>query len=399
MKVTHNGKTQQFCLDDWLEAWANPDKRRWMTDLAREGEIATDEGVPIEGVSLQRLRNRLLGIYDDRPPLLRGRRTLPGERPWLIPGLWPWGTIPALGGNPKAGKTTIVTELVPALLNDEHRFLDYFDPACVPDEEWDRGVLVVNAETPPIDLEAALDLSMDEEDWGMVSVAHLEDEGGAHTMDLIDPVIYDEWAHRLADCFECDGTDDGTPFVVIVDGVTAILQAGGKSTEHFGLWYAAFRRLLRECDVPNGLAVGHNTLSGGHLMGGVAAQAGADGLWSYDRKNGVRKFSVKERVGGASVPPLRVNLNADGRPVASKVKAQATEPPPKAEPEPVANRVLAFIRERNSEGVGPSQRQVRDGVAADNRAVTKALGDLAAEGVIEARKRTGRGGGAAYWIA
>ena len=101
------------------------------------------------------------------------------------------------------------------------------------------------------------------EGWQLLTVEHLEDAGGAQWMGLTDPDLYDLWAHRLAECNDCDGTDDWTPFAVIVDGVTAILQADGKQPEDSGLSYAAFRRLLHEIDVPNGLATAHSVLGGG----------------------------------------------------------------------------------------------------------------------------------------
>lgn len=263
-------------------------------------------------------------------------------RKMLIPGLWPWGTIPALGGNFKAGKSTLIADLARALVNaPDDRFLGHFDgwgSDVDPDDQaardefeadWSRGRVIINAETPAEDFEAALDL--DVEGWDYLTVEHLEEEGGAQLMDLTDPDLYDLWAYRLTGCGEdggdCSGGDDYPPAVVIVDGVTAILQAAGKSPEDFGLWYSAFRRLLREIDVPNGLATGHNTMKGSHLMGGTAASAGPDGLWTYsldnpDNPNSARRFSVMPRMGGIRVPPLRVILDERGRPVVA-----SKEPP------------------------------------------------------------------------
>jgi hypothetical protein len=153
------------------------------------------------------------------------------------------------------------------------------------DKEHDlsRGVTVVNAETPSEDFEAALDLGMPEarrvdydngiwrradEGWEVLTVEHLEDSDGAQFMDLTDPVLYDLWAYRLAECNGCDGTDD-------LDAVRGHrgrrdgAPAGRReAARDFGLWYAAFRRLLQEIDVPNWLATAHSLLGGGHLIGG-----------------------------------------------------------------------------------------------------------------------------------
>ncbi len=93
------------------------------------------------------------------------------------------------------------------------------------------------------------------------------------------------WASQLIGCLDGDGSYDWSPFVVVVDGVTASLNAAGMGTERTASGYAAFRRPMREVEVPNALAVAHNTLSRSHLMGGVEAQAGVGGLWSYSSDN------------------------------------------------------------------------------------------------------------------
>lgn len=291
-----------------------PNAKGRQRELIREGTFVQRDGTPLTGRAAQRLRDRLLGTYAHLPERETfGSRREAGPRRMLIGDLWPWGHIPVLGGNPKAGKTTLVADLVRALTVPGYRFLGRFEPAELSESERVRGVVLINAETPAEDMEAAIGLDEEPD----LTVYHLEDLGGAASFDVTAPDAYDQWAHELADCYQCDGTDDRTPFVVVVDGVTAIL---GNDTRRYGEWYAAFRALMRECDVPNALAVAHHTLSGDHLMGGVEAQAGADGLWTYssadcDDPGASRWFSVRPRLGGVAIPATRVALSEEGRPV------------------------------------------------------------------------------------
>ena len=342
MKISHNGREHEL-----KPGW------RPQTDQAREiirdGQFVRDDGTQLEGIAAKRLRDRLLGTYDHMPKRSRGGNGATGPRRMLIPGLWPWGTIPVLGGNPKAGKTTLVADLARALVIPGYRFLGCFDPVeevrywdgetVDTDHNRERGVVLINAETPAEDMEAAIGMDLEVKTTeGLTSVGrwllieHLEELGGASVFDVTRPEIYDLWAHRLAECFECDGSDDQTPFAVIVDGVTAVLD---NDTNRYGQWYAAFRRLMREVDVPNALAVAHNTLSGNHLMGGVEAQAGADGLWTYssadsDDPGSSRWFSVRPRLGGVVIPPSRVTLDLERRPVMTREAAPTSSASPAA---------------------------------------------------------------------
>lgn len=239
---------------------------------------------------------------------------------WTIPGLWPWGHLPLLSGQPKAGKTTAVVDLIAALLIPGRRFLNYFEPSQLTEDDRHRGITLINAETPMRalvdELMAATEDDPGARDW--LDPIHLERAGGAGTFDLTDPSLFDRWAHKLTSCDDCDRSDDWTPAVVIVDGLTAILAAAGKGVEHYGLWYAQFRLLMNELRVPNALVVGHSTLAGSHSMGGTEALAGPDGLWSYasdnvDNPQATRRFSVTPRLGGSVVPPLRVVRDSTGR--------------------------------------------------------------------------------------
>lgn len=226
------------------------------------------------------------------------------------------------------------------------------------DELISGKILVLNAETPARDWEHNLRSLLDAprpdhpEVFGyeLVQPLHLEAMGGPQDFDLTNVELYKRWLDYLVACEVCDGSDEQIPSVLIVDGLTAIL---GGNTTNYGPWYAAFRQFMRTLDIPNGLVVGHNTIQGGHLMDGVEAQAGPDGLWSYfasnpDNPMSVRRFSVRSRLGGVPVPPMEVRLT-DGLLIA-RTPAPSSDAQPPSEPDQdevlvVAHRTAAYVAE------------------------------------------------------
>ncbi|KRC89496.1 hypothetical protein ASE25_07825 [Terrabacter sp. Root85] len=374
MRIIHGGVTETFSMSEWAAAWAgaSSEKQAAMRIRASEGLISDDDGVVLTGRMLQRVRDRLLGTYAAMPePLPLGHGGRNGEpKRWLVQDVWAFGTMPMVGGNPKAGKTTLIIDLTAALITPGRRFLDRFE---VPDlAEAEADIYLINVETLAADFEAELE-AQGVVVGAHVVVDHLETLGGPQILDLTDPDIYDWWAHRLAFCQECEGRDDTTPFIVMVDGLTAILNTAGKGTDWYGKWYAAFRRLMREVDVPSALVTGHNTLAGGHLMGGVEAQAGADGLWTYssdnpDNPTSTRRFGVVPRLGGVAIPPMRVDL-VEGRLVAEPTGAAARGGAPKKtraeEVEAVALRTAAYVAEHP----GAHGQELTDNIEAGSKAL------------------------------
>ncbi len=367
-KINHQGRVYEVSTDGTV--WTAGGRVKVSPEVIEEGMIfSRDDITPLAGAALERVRARMLGWYADmpRPRTLADSRWNSEPQRWLIPKLLPWETYPMLGGNPKAGKTTLVVDLVAALLVPGRRFLGHFEPAQVTEKEREQGIWLISAEMPSKALEEALgpELDVDVPISGemvkasrLLNIDHLEQLGGAHMFDLTDPEIYERWAHRLIDCDWCDGSDGDDyppPFMVIVDGLTTILQAAGKGVEAYGQWYAAFRRLMKEVDVPNALVVAHNTMAGGHLMGGVEGRAGADGLWTYSSDNpddprSKRRFGVVPRLGGAAVPLTEVRL-VEGRPVmvGSESGESASEGGPVGEEVDevlvVAHRHAAYVQE------------------------------------------------------
>jgi hypothetical protein len=422
---------QSYAVEQWrlLRDAAQADGSRRLEDLlemAQEGTITDRRGQRLEGAALDRMRHRLLMTYDELPQSrvfwdrLRAARSTPDRR-WLIPSLWPWGHIPMFGGNKGAGKTTVVADLVPSLIVPGRKFLNHFEVPEVPEEDFGAGVWLINAETPAEDLDEALKPGLsyrfESGEWASeyVHVEHLqEDFGGPQMFDLTNSEIYELWFNRLIECSVCDGEDDHPPFALIVDGLTAIL---GGSTARYGEWYAKFRQLMRALDIPNALAVVHNTMAGGHPMGGVEAAAGADGLWTYssddpDSPFSKRRFSISPRLGGVALPPTPIIFEG-GRLTLKPKKATAAEPPhlvevagpveaAVTEPETfeptTADLVLEYIVRCNGQGQGPSVRQIRENVPGRSPEIDAAIAQLAKAGKLIEEKRAGRGGGKAYWV-
>ena len=321
--------------------------------LAAEAEFLDSNGDPLVGSALTLMR-RFFERESVVPP-----SALSDSR-WLIPGLQRIGTIPMLGGNPKAGKSTLGIDLAASLLVEGRRFLNHFPPAELTADPRHESLYVwlINAETPRADYEEALAAAgLLGHTW--LDVVHLEEWGGAAQFDLTDSRRWDEWARQLIECNECDGSDFWTPSYVIVDGLTAILAEAGKGTEAVGLWGAQFRRLLRASDVPSGLVIGHNTLKGSHLMGGVEAQAGWDGLWNYwssdpDNPRSARYFNVIPRLGGVAIPQTRVSLGEDGRLTLHAAKDEAGPAAPASDSSSVDDEVLAAVVAAMPDGVRQS---------------------------------------------
>ncbi|MCK8468088.1 AAA family ATPase [Microbacterium sp. KSW4-16] len=339
--IIHGGRQFDPFGERWRENWtsvpdAEAEERR---RVIAEGTFVLPDGDTLSASSTKRVRARLLGTYAGAraPGYVDGE---PGR--WLIPDVWRWGHIPMLSGQPRAGKSTLVVDLIASLLIPERRFLDHYPPAPITEGERERGVWLINAENPEPELTAVVESAGleywtdndgfeyddgsapggrfypkgDSKAWLLVD--HLEALGGAWAFDLRDPEIYDRWLSRIADltCAVCDGRDEAPPLAIIVDGVTAIL---GSDTTAYGQWYAKFRELMKELGVENALVVVHSPMNGGEAMNGVESIAGADGTWKYQMDNvhnpkSARTFSGSRRLIRGGIEGGRVILGDDGRP-------------------------------------------------------------------------------------
>jgi hypothetical protein len=293
--------------------------------MVKEGIITDRQGRRLHGAALDRMRHRLLGTYLFAPLSAVGElgNNVPGNSRWAIPGVWPWGTFPQVAGPKKGGRTLFMIETAAALVVPDHRFLGWFPPAEIPDEERERGIVIFNSEVEPRDFEGALmraGIRPDDPEQAPVWVVHLQLVGGPSTFDLIGKQNLERWENWLTSCESCDGSDDTPPFAVLADSVTAMVQHRCRSGEHkpqdfYEAWFEAFRhRLARRIDLPNGLASVHGYKTVDDSKGDDSGQQ-ADGEWFYtvDPKTEQRYFLVRPRLGGVPIAKSPVDLTADGR--------------------------------------------------------------------------------------
>jgi hypothetical protein len=193
---------------------------------------------------------------------------------------------------------------------------------------------------------------------------------------------------------------------VVVDGLTAILQAAGKGVDHYGLWYAQFRLLMNELRVPNALVVGHSTLAGTHSMGGTEALAGPDGLWTYssdnvDNPRAARRFTVMPRLGGVPVGPLRVVRDDSGHLVvpagAGSQSASSETAAVEADPQNVGAKAEGEVREKLRAAGAVGLRKTEVTLRGSwGKVLREALARLVASGEVIERPE---GQGFRYWLA
>lgn len=382
---------QVFAADD-IEDWERP-LDPTLVEIITEGSLRLD-GDRLAGVAASRVRARLLGKYEHLPSSDGFRNRTSEPRRFLIPGLWPWGHVPMLGGPPKAGKTTLVADLAASLLVPGRKFLGHFEASDLT-QDANHGssglwVYLINAETPAQDFEDAVaDAGVIDDTW--LSIDHLtEDFGGPTSFDLTRPEVYDLWLHRLVWCDDCNGSDFAPPSVLIVDGLTAIL---GSDTTRYGAWYAAFRRLTREAEIANALVTAHNGLRGGHLMQGVESMAQADGLWNFstdnpDAPSPNRYFSVTPRIGGVAVPKSRVTFEEGRLKMQTKSTPKATTAAAEehieagADEDWAVTQILDKLREAGSQGMRATPLTGRGSLGEKLR---PALHELHEQGVVTFR--------------
>lgn len=359
--IEHGGEIYDpyYDYDDWSEReGVDPDIQAARDQIIREGVLLLPSGEPMPEREARWTRGMLLGEASGWLRVPEGLKRLSGPegRRHLIEGLWPWGTYPMIAGTYKAGKTTLIADLVASLLVPGRPFLGRF-PVTLTQDERDRGIIVINAETPAEDFEnALLEAGVDPDD-PRVNVYHLDELGGPGLFDLRDPSAFDAWESEVFQCIECNEGVFWTPAAVVADGLSAIL--GGP--EGYGEWYAAFKRLMKATDIPNAIVTGHTAAGSTHLYDATRAMAGPDGVWSYttdrpDDPSSPRFFQVLARKGGTSVPRTRIRVGEDGLLVADPPKRRefdAAEPEHESAGadwiEEAAQRMLAKLSEADGE--------------------------------------------------
>lgn len=275
-------------------AYDDDDAKRMLRAVAKgslwlgERKLTEDEA--------QMVRLRLQGLGQTHRPFDPTER---GPSRELIPGLWMHGTCPGLSAPKGFGKTTaLMIPLAAALVIEGRRFLGFFEPAHLTPMERARDVVLGNAEHPEDDVhELLLELGLEfgyrsngcpvyfdptskgpeDPTRGCLIVEHLNEEGGAISFDLTDPVKLAVQAMQLQSYRKDTDLPQTPPLALLVDGLTAILA---QNTSGYGALSSALKRLMRMVDIPNGMASMHSPMSLGTLtpMQGVESSAEWDGL-------------------------------------------------------------------------------------------------------------------------
>lgn len=240
---------------------------------------------------------------------------------YRLEGLWPSGGRAMLAAQFKAGKTTMVGNLVRALVDGE-AFLDAF--AVEPLVEG-RRVVVIDDELDERMIRAWL---RDQNIVHTEAAAVLPLRGNLASFDILDPAIRTQWANALR---------QARAEIVILDCLAPLLDALGLSEDkEAGKLLVAFDELLGEADVAEAVVVHHMGHSGERTRGASRLRDWPDVEWRLVREKGEdgetdpgapRFFSAYGR--DVDVPesalqfdPLTRHLSISG---GSRKEARATE--------------------------------------------------------------------------
>lgn len=229
------------------EATEHEAERQRIREGARRINAARDCAVaPPAPVSLA----DLLGQPDD-------------EQTYRIADLWPTAGRVLLAAPYKAGKSTLVGNVVRALV-DGGQFLDRFNVTTV------RKVALIDTELDTGMLRRWL-RDQGIQNTGAVSVVPLR--GALSTFDLTDPTTRSHWARQLA------GAD-----VVILDCLRPVLDSLGLSEDKdAGRLLVAFDALLAEIGATEGLVVTHMGHQNERARGDSRLLDWPDALWKIVR--------------------------------------------------------------------------------------------------------------------
>ena len=182
---------------------------------------------------------------------------------YRIDGLWPTGGRILVAAQFKAGKTTVVANLLRSLA-DGDQFLERFDVRqaehiVLIDDELDERTLRHWLRAQGIQSTASIDL---------VSL-----RGNVAAFDLLDPEIRAEWSKRIA------GAD-----VLIIDCLRPILDALGLDENHdAGRFLVALDTMMSDASCSDGLLVHHMGHSGERSRGDSRLNDWPDAIWKLVR--------------------------------------------------------------------------------------------------------------------
>jgi hypothetical protein len=320
---------------------------------------------------IRREAKRRLDDEENPPPALPPVRSLdallaapPAAIRYRVDQLAPAGGRVILSAQWKAGKTTLVGNLIRALADDTP-FLGRFavhDPAC--------GIVLIDNELPDSLLHLWLTEQNISNTGAVADVVSLR--GRLAAFNLLDPRCRTRWAQRLTD-LGCD--------YLILDPLRPCLDALGLDENHdAGTFLTAFDALLTDAGVTDAAIVHHMGHNSERARGDSRLEDWPDAIWrmvreDHDDPNSARYFSavgrdvnVAEGRLGYEPATRRLSYVAGSR---SDAKAEAARG--------------ALIRLLADADEPPTSRGIEDSLGADHTriAIRGAVAQCVGRGVID----------------
>lgn len=301
-------------------------------------------------------------------------QSLHEDEEWRIQDLWPALGRILLAAQYKAGKTTLIANLIRALVDGEP-FLGQF-PITPARGKYPNtgGVLLIDTEMTTRQLGRWLhNQNITNQD----AVEILTLRGQLSGFNILTPEGRLQWAKHI------EGAE-----VVILDNLRPVLDALGlDENREAGRFLTAWDELMAEMSVKESLIVTHTGHHGERARGDSALLASNDGMWSVLRQNPDdltspryfraygRGFDQPENILHHDPTTGRLQLGQGNR-----TTAQADQR---------LTQVLEFLHK----SPGTSVSGIRAGIAGDQKITSKATELGISLGWIERLPRKGRGGG------
>lgn len=294
------------------------------------------------------------------------------ETPYLIDEVLPTGSHGIITAQYKAGKTTLLSNLIRALVDGQ----DFLGRYAV---NRQSTVTLIDNELDPRTLRRWL-RAQGIQNVGAVRVVSLRGKVGA--FDLLNPDVRAEWAECL-----------DSPGVVLFDCLRPVLDALGlDESRDAGQFLVAFDALLHEANATEAMIVHHMGHHGERSRGDSRLQDWPDATWKLVREDpedpaSARYFMAFGR--DVNVPESSLIYDEETRrlTIGDGNRKDA-----------VAGTKVDAVLEFLAQSPGTSKTGIKRAIPGDDKATGRAV-DLAEErGLIVGKPREGRGGGTAFSV-